>query len=151
MRRGVVKVDRTNAEMQEEGGDSDFCQRSLAMDSISSVGSIQALGALNPQSPRPSANPNAAAGATPLSSKSSTPSATPAQVKAAVDAANQALQQSNQGFSFEFDDTLNGMSVKIIDKRTNTVVRLVPSLEMLGTARALKDSSALGALLKSEA
>jgi len=122
------------------------------MDSISSVGPIPAIGALNPQSPRNPAQPNAAAvaAASAPPGQGSTP-ATRAQIKAAVEAANQALDQSKQGFSFEFDDTLDGMSVKIIDKRTNTVVRLVPSLEMLRAAHALTDTPTRGALLKSEA
>lgn len=121
------------------------------MDSISSVGPLPAVGSLNPQGPRTAAGTNTtSSGAAPAPAKGATP-ATPAQIKAAVDAANQALDQSSQGFSFEFDDTLNGMSVKIIDKQTNTVVRLVPSLEMLGAARALTESPSRGALLKSEA
>jgi len=120
------------------------------MDSISSVGPIPAVGALNPQSPRNPAPPNIATASAAQSGKGSTP-VTAAQIKAAVEAANQALEQSKQGFSFEFDDTLDGMSVKIIDKRTNTVVRLVPSLEMLRAAHALTDTPARGALLKSKA
>jgi uncharacterized FlaG/YvyC family protein len=119
------------------------------MDSISSVGPSPTVSAVSPQSPHNPANPSAAAAA-PQPHKASTPT-TPAEVKAAVEAVNQALDQSNQGFSFEFDDTSKGMSVKIIDKRTNTVVRLMPPLEMLGAARALTDSHARGALLKSEA
>jgi uncharacterized FlaG/YvyC family protein len=121
-----------------------------AMQSISSLGPSFAFEAPTAQGPRSSANPDAGASAAALPGKGPAP-ATPAQVKAAVKAANQVLDQSNQGFSFEFDDTLNGMSVKIIDKRTNTVVRLVPALEMLGAARALTDAQARGALLKSEA
>jgi uncharacterized FlaG/YvyC family protein len=120
------------------------------MDSIKSVGPIPAVGALNPQSPRSLAQPNATTSASAQPAKGPTP-ATPAQIKAAVEAANQALEQSKQGFSFEFDDTLDGMSVKIIDKRTNTVVRLVPSLEMLRAAHALTDTPTRGALLKSKA
>ena len=122
------------------------------MESISSVGPIAAIGALNPQDRRYPANPNvgAASASAPQPGHGPGP-ATPAQIRAAVDAANQALEQSNQGFSFEFDDTLNGMSVKIIDKRTNTVVRMVPSQEMLGAARTLAEAPVRGALLKSEA
>jgi uncharacterized FlaG/YvyC family protein len=120
------------------------------MDNISSVRPIPTVDALNPQSPRNQASPNAATAAAPQPHKASMPS-TPAEVKAVVEAVNQALDQSNQGFSFEFDDTSKGMSVKIIDKRTNTVVRLMPPLEMLGAARALTDTHARGALLKSEA
>jgi len=116
------------------------------MQSIPPILTGGAAGAPNPQSPRYPASPPAAA----LPGKSPTP-VSPAQLKAAVEEANRALDQSNQGFSFEFDDSLSGVSVKIIDKRTNTVVRLVPSEQMLRAARALTSTSARGALLTSQA
>jgi flagellar protein FlaG len=120
------------------------------MQSISSAGPVSSAGALNPQDQRPSVNPGAAAPATPGQGNGST-AVTPAQVKAAVDAANQALDQSNREISFVFDDKLGRMLVKIIDKRTNTVVRQVPSEEMLAAARALSGTGTRGALLNSKA
>ena len=120
------------------------------MDSINSVRPIAAIGDLIPQDRRYPASPKGAVVSAPQPDKGVTV-ATPAEVKAAVDAAAQALDQSNQGFSFEFDDTLNGMSIKIIDKRTNTVVRMVPSQQMLAAAPSLPDSSSRGARLKSQA
>ncbi|HEX4586273.1 MAG TPA: flagellar protein FlaG [Burkholderiaceae bacterium] len=118
------------------------------MQSISSVGPASAAGVSNPQDPRHAASPGAAAA--PAQGEAPT-AVTPAQLKAAVDAANQALDQSNREISFVFDDKLGRMLVKIIDKRTNTVVRQVPSEEMLAAARALSDSGTRGALLKSKA
>lgn len=120
------------------------------MQSISSVGPIPGVGAANPQSQRDPAQPDAPPAATPGQGGGST-QPTPAQLKAAVDAANRALDQSNREFSFVFDDELGRMLVKIIDKQTNTVVRQVPSEEMLAAARALSGSSAPGALFNGKA
>jgi flagellar protein FlaG len=72
-------------------------------------------------------------------------------VKAAVEAANQQLTQSNRELTFVFDDTLGRMLVKIVDTRTNTVIRQVPSEDMLAAARALSGPSARGALIKGKA
>jgi len=84
-------------------------------------------------------------------SGSPSPAVTPAQLKAAVHAANQALDQSNRELSFVFDDTLGRMLVKIVDTRTNTVVRQIPPEEMLKAARALSGASKRGALLTGRA
>lgn len=119
------------------------------MDSINPVAPVPPIGTATPQSRRDPAGQRLPGSGTPEQGKSPGPAATPA--KAAVDAASQALDQSNEGFSFEFDDTLNGMSVKIIDKRSNTVVRLVPSNGMLSAARALAVPSARGTLLNNKA
>ena len=126
------------------------------MSSISPLGAVPAVGTSTQQAPRSPANPNTAAAPVPGASRdqgqSQAPGApTPEQVKAAVDAANQALAQSDQELSFVFDDKLNRMLVKIVDKRTNTVIRQVPSEEMLAAARALSGSSPKGALLNSKA
>jgi uncharacterized FlaG/YvyC family protein len=43
------------------------------------------------------------------------------------------------------------MLVKIVDTRTNTVIRQVPSEEMLAAARALSGSSTRGTLLRGKA
>jgi len=116
------------------------------MQSITPVGPVPAAGALNSPPQRQAASANGSAAGTPPAG-----AATPAQLKAAVDAANQALDQSNRELSFVFDDKLNRILVKIIDTRTNTVVRQVPSEEMLAAARALAGASTRGALLTSKA
>jgi len=97
---------------------------------------------------RAPANADAAATTAPPSGAGA---ATPAQLKAAVDAANRQLDQSNRELAFVFDDKLGRMLVKIVDTRTNTVIRQVPSEEMLAAARALSGSSTRGALLKGKA
>jgi flagellar protein FlaG len=76
---------------------------------------------------------------------------TPSQLKAAVDAANQQLAQSNRELAFVFDDRLGRMLVKIVDRSTNTVIRQVPSEDMLAAARALSGTQARGALLTNKA
>jgi hypothetical protein len=105
------------------------------MNSINSVGPIQPIGALTPQGRRNAADPNAPGSPAPASVKSA-----PARKETAASAA--ALDQSNQGFSFEFEDTLDGMSVKIIDKRTQAVLRLVPSHGLLAPARSQREAGA---------
>ena len=119
------------------------------MQTINSTGSaVASLGALNTPTPRAPASPNAAAAAAPAQAA---PATTHAELKAAVDAANQQLDQSNRELTFVFDDKLGRMLVKIVDTRTNTVIRQVPSEEMLAAARALSGSSTRGALLSGKA
>jgi flagellar protein FlaG len=119
------------------------------MQSINSTGSaVASLGAMSTPAPRAPASPNAAAPAAP---QEPAPAATPAQLKAVVEAANQQLDQSNRELTFVFDDKLGRMLVKIVDTRTNTVIRQVPSEEMLAAARALSGSSTRGALLSGKA
>ncbi len=97
---------------------------------------------------------NATAAPAPAQPGAQPPAAAPptlAQLKAAIAAANQQLDQSNRELTFVFDDKLNRMLVKIIDTRTNTVIRQVPSEEMLAAARALSGTPARGTLIKSKA
>ena len=125
------------------------------MQSISSA-AAPSVEALNAKSPRQTANPNASAAAAPQGAGATgqgggEPAATPAQLKAAVEAANQQLDQSKRELAFVFDDKLGRMLVKIVDTRTNTVIRQVPSEEMLAAARALSGSSTRGTLLRGKA
>ena len=125
------------------------------MQSISST-AAPSVEALNAQSPRQTANPNASPAAAPqrpgaTGQGSGEPAATPAQLKAAVEAANQQLDQSKRELTFVFDDKLGRMLVKIVDTRTNTVIRQMPSEEMLAAARALSGSSTRGTLLRGKA
>jgi flagellar protein FlaG len=122
------------------------------MQTISSVGPASAVDSPGSKGPRQSANPNASAAPTPAhSGDPGASAATLAQLKAAVASANQQLDQSNRELTFVFDDKLGRMLVKIVDKRTNTVVRQVPSEDMLAMARALSGAQTQGALLKSKA
>ncbi len=122
------------------------------MQTIISVGPASAVDGPGSKGPRQSPNPNASAAATPAhSGDPGASAATLAQLKAAVASANQQLDQSNRELTFVFDDKLGRMLVKIVDKRTNTVVRQVPSEDMLAMARALSSTQTQGALLKSKA
>ena len=122
------------------------------MASIGSVGALSPVAGADSRAPRNAPDPGAPAaggdGAGPAAAKGAV---TAAQVKAAVDAANQQLTQSNRELTFVFDDTLGRMLVKIVDTRTNTVIRQVPSEDMLAAARALSGPPARGALIKGKA
>jgi flagellar protein FlaG len=122
------------------------------MASIGSVGPLSPVAGADPRAPRAAPEPGAAAAAGHGSAaQPGQGAATAAQVKAAVEAANQQLTQSNRELTFVFDDTLGRMLVKIVDTRTNTVIRQVPSEDMLAAARALSGPSARGALIKGKA
>jgi flagellar protein FlaG len=126
------------------------------MQSLSSAGPAPSVGGLNAQRPHQTANPSASAAAAPqrpdaAGQGGAAPEATPAQLKAAIDAANQQLDQSKRELTFVFDDKLGRMLVKIVDTRTNTVIRQVPSDEMLAAARALSGASTRGTLIRGKA
>ena len=124
------------------------------MASIGSVGALSPVAGADPRASRAAPDPGApapAAGGDGAGSAAPKGSATAAQVKAAVEAANQQLTQSNRELTFVFDDTLGRMLVKIVDTRTNTVIRQVPSEDMLAAARALSGPPARGALIKGKA
>jgi len=126
------------------------------MQNITAVGPASALDGPDSKGPRQAANPGASAPATPPGpaapgQDAAATAATAAQLKAAVAAANQQLDQSNRELAFVFDDTLGRMLVKIVDRQTNTVVRQVPSEDMLAMARALSGTPRRGTLLTSKA
>jgi flagellar protein FlaG len=121
------------------------------MQSISALGSPHEVESPDPKGPRPAANSSPAAGPGATDQGPGAGAATPAQLKAAVASANRQLDQSNRELTFVFDDTLGRMLVKIVDRQTNTVVRQVPSEDMLAMARALSGTPTNGALLKSKA
>lgn len=122
------------------------------MSSITPLGPVAAaVDAVTYAGPHFAASPAPSPGPAPQGQNRQPASPTPEQVKAAVDAANQALDQSSQEFAFVFDDKLNRILVKIVDTRTNTVIRQIPSEDMLAAARALAGPSPRGALLNSKA
>jgi flagellar protein FlaG len=124
------------------------------MDAIpSAMTPVQAAPALSVTANRP-ALPTAAAAPAPAPASDDArqgAAATSERLKAAVARANQELAQSNREMTFVFDDKVGRMLVKIVDKQTNTVVRQVPSEDMLAMARALQDAPTRGALIKSRA
>jgi len=108
-----------------------------------------AIGSATRSAPPPAAPPPAPTSAPDGTSQGN--AATSERLKAAVARANQELAQSNREMTFVFDDKVGRMLVKIVDKQTNTVVRQVPSEDMLAMARALEDAPTRGALIKSRA
>ncbi len=126
------------------------------MSSISTLGQAYGADGFSSAGPGYPVNQGAGAAKPPTAASASaavpaTSAPTPDQVKAAVALANQQLDQSNHELSFVFDDKLGRMLVKIVDKSTHTVIRQVPSEEMLAAARALSGSATLGTLLHGKA
>ncbi len=74
-----------------------------------------------------------------------------AALKAAREQANQALAGNSRELAFELDDGSGRVVVKLIDTRTNEVLRQMPTEEMLAISRALKDGAETGALLNTDA
>lgn len=70
--------------------------------------------------------------------------------EAAVEA-NRRLAEKGSDLTFEFDDVLDRMIFKLIDRRTNEVLRQIPSQELLEIAHALAQNIDAGALLRTSA
>jgi flagellar protein FlaG len=58
-------------------------------------------------------------------------------VQAAVDHVNAALAASNRSIEFSIDPDVKTVVVRVIDKQDGSVLRQVPSQEMLAIAKAL--------------
>jgi flagellar protein FlaG len=58
-------------------------------------------------------------------------------VQAAVDKVNQALAESNRTIEFSIDPDVKTVVVKVIDQQDGTVLRQMPSQEVLNIAKAL--------------
>jgi flagellar protein FlaG len=118
-------------------------------------GSMEVSGRILPISPiaasdAGAAPPPAHAGGNRNAAPSNDPPASD-QLKAAAARAAQQLEQSNRELTFVLDDKLGRMLIKIVDKQTNTVIRQVPSEDMLILARALSESRTSGLLIKGRA
>lgn len=94
------------------------------------------------RSPAPAAKADAAAKPT------DTPPADAAALEAARRAANRVLNEKDQELAFEFDDELNRVVAKLIDKRTREVIRQVPSEAILSIARALAEGARAGIVVR---
>lgn len=64
--------------------------------------------------------------------------------------ANRALLEKGSELAFEFDDSVNRVIVRLIDKRTGDVIRQFPSKEMLAIAAALEQGPARGSLVRAD-
>lgn len=70
-------------------------------------------------------------------------------VQQAVDYVNAALAASNRGVEFSLDPDTRAVIVRVIDKQDNSVLRQMPSQEMLAIAKALDQLQ--GLLLRNRA
>lgn len=65
--------------------------------------------------------------------------------------ANRRLAEKGSDLTFEFDDVLDRMIFKLVDRRTNEVLRQIPSQELLEIAHALAQNIDAGALMRTSA
>jgi len=72
-----------------------------------------------------------------------------ASVQAAVDHVNAALAASNRSIEFSIDPDVKTVVVRVIDMQDGTVLRQMPSQEMLAIAKALDQIN--GLLLRNRA
>jgi flagellar protein FlaG len=79
------------------------------------------------------------------------PAAAEAEVRRATAEANEALRRRASELSFEFDDEIGRVVVKLVDTSTREVLRQIPTEEMLEIARSLKQQTQAGALLRTDA
>ncbi len=77
--------------------------------------------------------------------------ARPEQLRQAVASANRALVEKSRELTFEFDDDVRRVIVKLIDRKTGEVLRQIPSSEVIEIARLLENQRGVGALLRSRA
>lgn len=70
-------------------------------------------------------------------------------VQAAVDNVNAALAASNRSIEFSIDPDVKTLVVRVIDKQDGSVLRQMPSQEMLAIAKALDQVK--GLLLRNQA
>lgn len=76
---------------------------------------------------------------------------TAAEVRKAVDQANRQLVEKSSELSFQLDDELGAVIVRLIDTKTREVLRQIPSPEALAIAKALAEQQERGALLRADA
>lgn len=73
------------------------------------------------------------------------------ELRRATEQANERLRQTGSELTFEFNDEVGRVVVRLVDTRTREVLRQFPSEEMLQIARALKQDKPAGALLRAAA
>lgn len=73
------------------------------------------------------------------------------QVRAAVAESNQRLAENGSELSFQLDDELGRVIVRLIDVKTKQVLRQIPSAEALAIAKALAEYQKRGTLLRDDA
>lgn len=73
------------------------------------------------------------------------------RVAEAAAAANRELAKKGSELTIEFEDALNRMVFRLVDKETGDVVRQIPSEEVLAVARALAEDGKSGVLVSVDA
>jgi len=106
------------------------------------------------QEPAPAALPRRSAaepvpGLAPLPTAAEQP--TPAELRKAIEQSNQRLAEKGSELSFQLDDELGEVVVRLIDVKTKEVLRQIPSPEALAIAKALAARQERGALLRTDA
>lgn len=72
-------------------------------------------------------------------------------MRRAIEKANRALTEKGRELTFEFNDDVGRVIVRLIDRKTGEVLRQIPSPEMVEIARLLEAKDAAGALLRASA
>ena len=93
--------------------------------------------------------PNASASASNNVAPASEKKTDPAQLKQAVKEINQALQSHKQDVRFSIDADSKRVIVKVVDEKTNQVLRQMPSQEALEISKSLDKLQ--GLLIKQQA
>ncbi len=73
------------------------------------------------------------------------------EARRATAEANRQLAQKGRELTFEFDEEAGRVIVRLVDTQTREVLRQIPSEEVLAIARALREETAAGALLRADA
>jgi len=73
------------------------------------------------------------------------------QTAEAVAAANRRLAEKGSELTIEFEDSVNRMVFRLVDRETREVLRQIPSEQALALARALADDGAAGVLVRADA
>ena len=74
-----------------------------------------------------------------------------ADAQKAVAAANTQLQQIDSELTFQLDHDTGRVVVKLIDRKTNQVLRQMPTKEALAIAKALGEGCGTGRIVKTDA
>jgi flagellar protein FlaG len=85
------------------------------------------------------------------SSAADQPRPSAAELRKAVEQSNQRLAEKGSELSFQLDDELGEVVVRLIDVKTKEVLRQIPSPEALAIAKALAARQERGALLRTDA
>lgn len=87
----------------------------------------------------------------PLAAMTAADAPAAAQVRLAIADAQRQLAGKASELTFEFDEGAQRVIVRLIDTRTGEVLRQIPPEEALAIARALRDDTAIGLLLRAQA